>query len=130
MCRSNPRTPSTAPTAKRRLFSGLLEPGTVLVILGVVAVVVVALVALFKVDDTDGAKVAAAGIGAVGTLVGVFFGHHVGSKGKATAESDRREESLKVEELLMQEPKDARMALETARARHLQAEGDRVARGC
>ena len=88
------------PSPNRSSHTGLLDPENVLIILGICAAVLIAGVALFTADTKDKGTIATAAIAAIGTIVGFYFGHSRGSKGKEQADAERRRDSLKVEELM------------------------------
>jgi hypothetical protein len=60
--------------------------GLVAVIAGLVAIVALVVVAMFRYPAGEVNNVVGTALGAIGTLVGAYFGVQVGSAGKAEAE--------------------------------------------
>jgi hypothetical protein len=81
--------------------------GVVVVIIGVGAVATIASASLGTVPDGEKATVAAAAFSVLGTIVGAYFGLHVGSQGKEEAEQGRRLATAKVERLAAELSPDA-----------------------
>jgi hypothetical protein len=78
----------------------------VVVLTAIGAAVALAVLAATTVAESDRGSVITGALSVIGTIVGAFFGHKVGSSGKEAAETERRAESLKVEELLARVTKD------------------------
>jgi hypothetical protein len=73
------------------------------------------LVALGTVPNAQKSTVVAAAFSVLGTIVGAYFGVHVGSAGKERAEAAQQAASIRLEEMAAVAPKeDAREALRRA----------------
>jgi len=90
--------------------------GFVVVIAGLVAVSVGYLVAVFtKLPESDVATALASFGGVIGTIVGAFFGLHLGAAGKEKAEQRRQKAEEKALELAGMAPPDEYKAFRNSR---------------
>ncbi len=88
--------------------------GLVAVIAALVAIVVLVVVAMFRYPAGEVNNVVGTALGAIGTLVGAYFGVQVGSAGKAQAEKAKDEAQERVVQLAAAAPEERAVPIVTA----------------
>ena len=88
--------------------------GLIAVIAGLLAIVLVVIVAMFRYPSAEVNNVVGTALGAIGTLVGAYFGVQVGSAGKDQAEKAKDKATERSVQLAAAVPEDRAVPIVTA----------------